>query len=302
MKFVVLLLLGMLPGSLFAQFLSVDFQSSSDRKEIEVYMEGQLFTKLLYADSLYKFILYPLYTPSGVEVTRGYPLAPRKGESTDHRHQAGFWFTFGDVDGVDFWNASSARPVSERCKYGLIRVTEPPVVNVVHASIVVSADWVNCEGEILLKEKTSFYFDGSSDSRAVRRQTKLTAYSKDVLLKGNKEGLVGLRVDRHFESAMNGHYLNANGDEGDDVWGKRASWVSLTGRKEERDIKITLYDAPGNLNYPAWAHARGYGLFALNNLGGHEFNPQDEKVNVLLKKGESLQFLHILTISESGLP
>lgn len=301
MRALILLIAGLLPLSLCAQFLSVDFQSSQRKKEIEVYLDGMLFTKLLYSDSLTKYVLYPLYSASGVEITRGYPLAPRKGEQTDHPHQIGLWFTFGDVDGVDFWNNSSARLPEERHKYGSIRVTEPPHTNVSQASITVNADWMNYKDEILLKEKTVFYFDGSSDSRTVRRQTRLTAY-KDLRLNGNKEGLIGLRVDRHFESSMTGSYLNANGDRGDDVWGKRASWVSLTGKKEEREITITLYDVPGNPYYPAWAHARGYGLFALNNLGGHEFNPNDEKISISLKKGDTIFFMHILSVSESGLP
>ncbi|MDF9829835.1 PmoA family protein [Parabacteroides sp. PF5-6] len=292
----------LLPFCLGAQFLSVDFQSDREAKAVGVYLDGQLFTRLIYPDSLTKYVLYPLYTASGVEVTRGYPIAPREGEQTDHPHQVGLWFTFGDVDGVDFWNNSSARKPEERHKYGSIRVSEPPTTNVSQSSLTVRADWVNAHEEILLKEETTFHFDGSADCRTLRRQTTLTASEKAVDLTGNKEGLIGLRVDRQFESSATGIYQNANGDRGDAVWGKRAPWVSLTGKKEEREIKITLYDVPGNPHYPAWAHARGYGLFALNNLGGHEFNPADEKIRIHLEKGESISFSHILTISESGLP
>jgi hypothetical protein len=301
MRILITLIAGLLPLSLWAQFLSVDFQSSPEKKEIEVYLDGQLFARLLYPDSLTKYVLYPLYTASGIEITRGYPLNPRAGEQTDHPHQIGLWFTFGDVDGIDFWNNSSARLPEERHKYGTIRVAEPPHADVSQAGITVNADWVNHRNEILLREKTVFHFDGSSDSRTIRRQTVLTA-NKDIRLKGNKEGLIGLRMDRNFESSASGVYRNANGDRGDDVWGKRAPWVSLTGKKEEREITVTLYDVPGNPYYPAWAHARGYGLFALNNLGGHEFNPADEKISVLLKKGETISFMHILSISESELP
>lgn len=296
------LFIGLLPFYLGAQFLSIDFQSAPEAKTVDVYLDGQLFTRLIYPDSLTKYVLYPLYSASGVEVTRGYPLAPRPGEQTDHPHQVGLWFTFGDVDGVDFWNNSSARKPEERHKYGSIQVTEPPLANISQSSLTVRADWVNANEEILLKEETIFHFDGSADSRTLRRQTTLTASEKAVDLTGNKEGLIGLRVDRQFESSVTGIYQNANGDTGDAVWGKRAPWVSLTGKKEEREIKITFYDVPGNPNYPAWAHARGYGLFALNNLGGHEFNPADEKIRIRLEKGESISFSHILTISESGLP
>lgn len=303
MRFLILLLMGLVPIPLFAQFLSVDFQSSITENEVEVYVEGQLFTKLIYADTLAKYVLYPLYTASGIEVTRGYPISPRPGESTDHPHQVGFWFTFGDVNGIDFWNSHSGSSTEEQSKYGMIRLTEPPLTDIVHASITVHADWLDPRGNILLKERSVFHFDGSSDTRTIRRETRLTAHDDDIRMNGNKEGLIGVRVDKDLESANGGRYLNSNGDKGDAVWGKRASWVSLTGKKEQRDITLTFYDVPGNPNYPAWAHARGYGLFALNNLGGQEFDANEkEEVNLVLKKGESVNFMHILTLEESRLP
>ncbi len=39
-------------------------------------------------------------------LTRGFP--PAAGERADHPHHVGLWFNYGDVNGYDFWNHSSA--------------------------------------------------------------------------------------------------------------------------------------------------------------------------------------------------
>jgi hypothetical protein len=55
-------------------------------------------------------------------------------------------------------------------------------------------------------------------------------------------------------------------------------------------------DNPENPNYPAWAHARGYGLFALNNLGGRNFDKNTEPVMMRLEKGEQAVFKYKVVI------
>jgi hypothetical protein len=44
-------------------------------------------------------------SPSGTHLTRQVPLVKGvEGESDDHPHHIGFWFTHGDVNGKDFWH------------------------------------------------------------------------------------------------------------------------------------------------------------------------------------------------------
>ena len=94
-----------------------------------------------------------------------------------------------------------------------------------------------------------------------------------------------MRLDRNLEADISGIYQNKEGDTGDDVWGKRSAWVVLNGKIKDEKISIALIDHPENPNYPGWSHARGYGLFAINNLGGQCFDKQAEKVQILLKEG-----------------
>src|SRR5262245_7424329 len=82
-------------------------------RRVDVLIGGAPFTSYIYDGRVKKPVLFPLRAASGALVTRGFPLEPRAGERTDHPHQVGAWFTYGDVNGVDFWGYSDATPREE---------------------------------------------------------------------------------------------------------------------------------------------------------------------------------------------
>jgi hypothetical protein len=53
-------------------------QDEANRK-VDVMIGGKLFTSYCYPANIEKPYLFPIYAPNGSVVTRGYPLAPRKG-------------------------------------------------------------------------------------------------------------------------------------------------------------------------------------------------------------------------------
>ena len=87
-------------------------------------------------------------------------------------------------------------------------------------------------------------------------------------------------------------YISSNGNKGDAVWGTRNEWVMLTGTKDNTVISMAIFDNPKNPGFPAYAHARGYGLFAMNNLGQNSYDPKQEKKSYKLEKGESMTLYH----------
>src|SRR5262249_55856545 len=96
-------------------------------RRVDVLIDGQPFTSYIWPDTLTKPVLYPLRTARGTIVTRGFPLDPHAGERVDHPHHAGFWFNYGNVNGVDFWNNSVSLPPEQKAKMGTImqrRVTQ----------------------------------------------------------------------------------------------------------------------------------------------------------------------------------
>src|SRR5689334_20281961 len=90
-------------------------------RRVDIIIDGKAFTAYIWPETVKKPVLYPLRTAMGTLVTRGYPIEPRPGERTDHPHQVGLWFNYGDVNGFDFWNNSAAIKPADRGHYGTIR-------------------------------------------------------------------------------------------------------------------------------------------------------------------------------------
>ena len=58
-----------------------------------------------------------------------------------------------------------------------------------------------------------------------------------------------------------------------------------------------MFDHPSNIGYPAYWHARGYGLFAVNPFGRKVFSNGKEELNFILKKNTSVNFKYRLLIA-----
>lgn len=297
----------------------VAFKNDEGGKKIEVFIGGKLFTAFIYPDNMEKQTLYPIMTASGKIITRGYPMDPRPFERTDHPHHVGLWFNFGDVNGLDFWNNSFAIKQADKPKYGTVKFKKIVAENPKKGELITSAEWVDINNKVLLDEVSTYIFSGSENLRIIERSSKLTAIQK-VTFTENKEGIIGLRLDRAFEEpatkpekfldakgivtevpvlnneGVNGVYRNAEGIKGGAVWGKRSPWVALRAEKEKEIITIVILDYPKNPNYPAWSHARGYGLFATNSLGGRNFDKSASEVKVVLQPGESIAFKYKVVI------
>ena len=298
----------------------------SDVKErVDIYVDGSLFTSYRYPSGFEKPYLFPVNAPNGSVITRGYPIEPRKGERVDHPHHTGIWFNYGNVNGLDFWNNSSAIASDKKDGYG----------HIVHKKIIkaesgkqglleVEMNWDDNKGNTLLKEHTKYIFSGDGKSRTIDHISTLTAVNGPVTLGESKEGMFAIRVDRAFEMPSNesliftddkgnpttvkatdntgvtGMYTSSQGLKGDAVWGTRNTWVVLTGVKDGTTISFGIFDNPKNPGFPAYAHARGYGLFALNNLGRNSYDPKQEKASITLGKGQSITLIHRFCVNSGS--
>jgi hypothetical protein len=259
-------------------------------------------------------------------VTRGFPLEPRPGERTDHPHQVGHWFNYGDVNGYDFWGHSLATPAENIPKMGTIVHKE-----VIHISsgaergeLAVRADWV-VPGSTLLREETRFVFSGASRRREIDRVTTWTAADKPVTFSDTKEGAFGIRVARALEhpsedlerfvnargetetvprvdtAGVTGLYIGSGGKTGDAVWGTRGPWMGLTGVVETERVTLAILTHPSSHGYPPYWHARGYGLFAANPLGRQGYDPKQDPATLTLQPGESVTFRHRILVLDGQL-
>jgi hypothetical protein len=297
--------------------VSVGLIRDDERHKIDILVNGTLFTSYRYGDNFEKPILFPVIAADGKVITRGFPLEPRAGERMDHPHQVGIWFNYGNVNGLDFWNNSSAIPAEKKDSYGHIVLQQ--IVRTVSGKkgiLEVIAKWEDNKGNVLLTEQTKYIFSGDANSRTIDHISTLTAVNGSVTIGDSKEGMFAIRVDRAFEmpsdesliftdekgnpatikamnnKGVNGMYTSSSGLKGDAVWGTRNEWVLLRGVKDNDIITMGIFDNPENPGFPAYAHARGYGLFSLNNFGQNSYDPKLAPDIYKLDKGQSVTLRH----------
>jgi hypothetical protein len=293
-------------------------------RRVDITIDGHPFTSYIWPARLKKPVLYPIIDADGVTLTRGWPLEPRPGERTDHPHHDGLWFNYSNVNGFDFWNNSDAIPPQRAPKMGTIVFDRIVLAKsgTARGELVTDSTWIDGNHHPILAETTRYIFARDGETRSIDLIVKLKALD-DVVFNDDKDGLLGLRVARWLESpeekggtftdangvATNvaaaadqpgvapptGEYLTSEGVKGEAAWSTRGRWCSLTGHDDlGHTATIAIFDHPGNVGYPTYWHARGYGLFAANPLGRHMFDPKQPPLNYTLKKGETTTFRYRL--------
>ena len=296
-------------------------KEKKDKKQVEILYNDKLLTAYCYYDSSFKPILFPVNTVDGITVTRGYPFQIVAGERTDHPHHTGIWLNYESVNGLDFWNNSTAIAPEKRNHYGTI--IHQKIINKKvsgnQASLTVAAKWIRPDGKTLLNEQTLFNFSVQVNNFIIDRITTLTATDTTVVFKDVKDGMFAIRVARELEllskessnyiddkgnittvpgsgNDVTGMYYSSTGLKGDSVWSSKGKWTMLTGKKENKDITVGIIDHPANIGYPAYWHARGYGLFSINPLGRKIFSNGKEELNFSLAPGKSTTFRYRVVI------
>jgi len=280
--------------------LNVEVKPNEAAQRVDITIDGKPFTSYMWPEKAYKPVLNPLRTAKGTVVTRAFPVGP--GDQPDHPHHIGYWLTYGDINGVDFWGTSDANINRKEGKLKPGKVVHRAIKRAKggrQGELEIEADWVRLDGTVMLKEHTKFVFSGTATERLIDRVTTLTAQDTRLAFNDTKEGMLAIRLPTALEHpsekpgnyldesgkpdkvpntklGASGKYLSSAGKEGDGVWGTRASWVALSGRVSGEDVTIAMLDHPKNPNYPTFWHARGYGLFALNPFGQKDF-PEGNK-------------------------
>ncbi|MGB8031132.1 MAG: PmoA family protein [Terracidiphilus sp.] len=293
-------------------------------RRVDITIDGLPFTSYIWPATLKKPVLFPIIDADGVTLTRGWPLEPRPGERTDHPHHDGLWFNYSNVNGFDFWNNSEAIPAQRTAKMGTI-VFDRIVSTKSGASrgeLVTDSTWIDGQNHPILSETSTYVFAHSGPTRTIDLVVTLKAL-EPVVFNDDKDGLLGLRVARWLESPEEkggtftdangnattvaaaatlpgvapptGEYLTSEGVRGEAAWSTRARWCSLTGHDNVgHTVTVAIIDHPGNVGYPTYWHARGYGLFAANPLGRHMFDAKQPPLDYTLEEGQTTTFRYRL--------
>lgn len=273
----------------------VEFVQGENR--IDVIINNIPVTAYLYKPGLAKPILYPVRTPSGITLNRGYPFEEVEGESHDHPHHTGVFFTYDISKEERFWASTTPPPQIRH-----VKVTEKSGGKE-KGTLSTVLHWVGKSGKTLLEEKRTMVFYPGENEYAIDFIITLTAVNNTVVFEATKEGMFAVRVAHWLkEKDGAGKYLSSRGGlSANDIWGRRAEWVSLEGKKDESIAGIAILNHPSSTNFPTYWHARNYGLFSANPLGQSVFqkstgveNP--EPFELTLQPGESAIFRFMMII------
>jgi hypothetical protein len=272
-----------------------DVKFVQDTNKIDILIGGNLFTTYRYGSELTKPILYPVKSPSGIVLTRGFPFEKIPGESNDHPHHTGIFFTYDKVNHDGFWNNTTSPPQIKHIK----------TTKMENGQLSTISRWVGKSGKTLLEEKRDMVFSAEANQYAIDFNITLTAQDEKIVFGDTKEGMFAIRVaDWLSEEKGTGKYLDSDGNIGEpNIWGKKATWVRLEGQKDGKTIGIAIFNHPASTCFPTYWHARGYGLFSADPLGQLDFlkgrnveNPQP--LNFTLYPGQSALFRFRMIIYE----
>ncbi len=271
-------------------------------QEIEIYFGDRFFTAYRMDPEYTKPVLYPLFSPSGYRMTRAYPFVEIEGESTDHPHHAGLFFTYDRVNGEGFWNNTSIPP---QVKHD--RVLEQSGGK--KGQLAVRSYWMGRSGQTLLDENRRMIFSREKDGFIIDFRISLAARDSAVTFEDTKEGMFAIRVASWLqEEKGTGSYLSSNGARGEkEVWGRRAEWMRLEGCYQGEPAGIIIFNHPESVNFPTFWHARGYGLFSANPLGQFAFESQlglesPKSYSLHLSPGDSAVFRFRVVVYEGEMP
>ncbi len=286
----------------------------AEGKHIDFLAGEELVGRFHIDPSLPKPHFHPLMGPFGKPVTRGFPMIPDDpNETKDHKHHRGVWFGHQEVtpEGIelkrngtpiktaDFW--------SEGDKVVCVEVGKPQQ-DKNHAWIQIRNE-CRCGDQKVMDETHVIHLYDFGHTRLFVFDVDLHASVAPITFGDNKDGWLGVRVAETMceKKRVGGVLENAEGKRTEGAsrnadqkgcWGLLSAWCDYSGPVEGKVAGVTLMDDPKN-PYPAYWHARGYGLMSANPFGRTKagFPAAKGKTDLVkMAKGEHLKFRYGMLI------
>jgi hypothetical protein len=242
---------------------------------------------MYHTKSGHKPFLFPLVGPDKVAYTRSYPMAraPSELKDQDHPHQRSFWFTHGNVNGIDFWGeAAQSGRIEEQARR---TVVDGPAL----AQLTTKNDWTAPDGRTVCSDERVLTFYRTEDTRTIDFEVKILASHGPVTFGDTKEGTFGIRVasSMDVDKKTGGKITNAEGLTDESAWGQASAWVDYVGPIDNRTDGIAVLNHPSSFRFPTTWHVRTYGLFAANPFGWHDFG-KGKQGDHTIPAGQSITF------------
>jgi hypothetical protein len=265
-----------------------------DRIQVEI--DGKPYTTFYLAPGGNKPYLYPLSSASGIVVTRHFPMETYPGETKDHPHHRGMFFSHGDVNGYNFWATEPGTNSAKSGRMVLKNVLETKGGQKSGTvSVVFTAE--DPKGGPLMTETRTITFYSDPRLRTMDYEARIDAIDK-LVFGDTKEGTFGIRLATSMTEDKGGRMVNAEGKETEkDVWGKRSPWVDYFGQVDGHTVGVAIFDNPANPHHPTYWHSRAYGLFAANPFGARDFTgDKSQDGSMTVEPGKTVRFRYRVVV------
>jgi hypothetical protein len=274
----------------------VKFTQGKDRISVEI--DGKPYTDFFLAADGNKPYVYPLRTAAGVIVTRHFPMEQFPGETNDHPHHRGMFFSHGEVNGYNFWATEPGSRSPKKARMALQKVVEAKGGKR-SGTIQAIFDGLDPQGKAIMTETRTLTFHSDPKLRTIDYEIKVDAIEK-LKFGDTKEGTFGIRLATSIteDAKRGGRMVNAEGKETEkDVWGKRSPWLDYDGPVDGQTVGVLVMDHPTNPRHPTYWHTRAYGLLGANIFGVHDFlNDKTQDGSLTVEPGQSLRFRYRVVI------
>lgn len=262
--------------------------------DTEFWINGRLFTRYDTTTGPNKPYFYPLFAPGDHQgdrqIVRHWPVENRAGQTQDHPHHRGLWFTHGALNTVDFWLEKGG--VGKTVHTGYQNLQSGPVCGLARAT----TDWIDPGGQKIAEDFREVRVYNLNDAYVMDFVIEVRALASPLVWGDTKEGTLALRLADSMRVKVEkgktaaGHIINSNGDRDGDTWGKAAAWCDYYGPVDGTIVGAAILDHPQNPRHPTYWHVRDYGLFAANPFGLHDFvrNTPAGKGDLAVPVGESI--------------
>jgi len=261
---------------------AVTFDRQKDKLVIQI--GGKPFTEYVFRDpNLARPYFANVFTPAGIKVTRNHPL--EKGDQQDHPHHTGIFFTFGDLNGADFWHGKG--------KTKHLNFIVHPESRLGTGFFIVRNLYSSPDGKTPYCAGTCHYtIDVVPQGYRIIMETRISWDKGDFSIGSKEEGGLAARVATALTVENGGTMTDSEGRSGGKaIWGQQADWVDYSGSLQGKHVGLTIMAHPGNFSR-CWWHARDYGLMSANPFG--PLNKKD--LRKVIKPGKSLHLSYAVLI------
>jgi len=244
-------------------------------ENVDFFVNGKLFTRYDTTTGPNKPYFYPVNAPTGQQIVRHWPLEKVEGETQDHPHHRGLWFTHGKVNGVDFWLESKG--TGRTVHTGYEKIESGPVYGLMRAT----TDWLTPDAKKIAEDVREVRVYNTTGGYLMDFAITIKAVGGPLVWGDTKEGTFALRLADSMRANAGkgkqsaGHIVNAAGDKDGAAWGKAAAWCDYYGPVDGQVVGVAIFDDPRNPRHPTTWHVRDYGLFAANPFGLHDFDKKN---------------------------